>query len=110
MKQLPKWLQEKANAVQWLTSIEYDRFTDTLLTGDVCGVARMVHNTTGQMAVDTAAAAGGRAFETRSGSGSFSSPDLAGVDGETAFDAFTIDGEDMEDEEIEIDLDLDDEI
>ena len=108
MKQLPKWLQEKANAVQWLTSIEYDRFTDTLLTGDVCGVARMVHNTTGQMAVDTAAAAGGRTFETRSGSGSFSSPDLAGVDGESAFDAFVIDDEDMEDEEIEIDLDLDD--
>ena len=49
---LPMWLKKQVNKVQLLNTIYFDRFTDTLLTGDVCGVARMVHRASGEMAVE----------------------------------------------------------
>ena len=49
---LPAWLKKQMDKVQLLNTIHFDRFTDTLLTGDVCGVARMVHHASGEMAVE----------------------------------------------------------
>jgi hypothetical protein len=92
-KKLPDWIKRN-NSVQWLTAIKFDRFTDTLLTGDVCGVARMVHSATGETAVE--GAKGSSHFETR------------GDSFDEDQDPFSIQGEEEDgDEEIEIDLDLD---
>ena len=82
---LPAWLKKQMDKVQLLNTIHFDRFTDTLLTGDVCGVARMVHHASGEMAVEDLKqnkdlASRSNKFESRARSFSNISSDSGGAD------------------------------
>ena len=85
MDKLPVWLKKQMDKVQLLNTIHFDRFTDTLLTGDVCGVARMVHHASGEMAVEDLKqnkdlASRSNKFESRARSFSNISSDSGGAD------------------------------
>ena len=117
---LPSWLKKQVNKVQLLNTIHFDRFTDTLLTGDVCGVARMVHHASGEMAVENLKEIQNSKkskFESRTRSMSNISSDSGGGGGGGLGDGWSSTSEggntpkltanqNDSDEEIEIDLEI----
>ena len=58
---------KKAPVVSWLTALGYDEPSDTLVTGDICGVARMVQRAAGVEQWETASV-GGRSTSRELGS------------------------------------------